>query len=236
MSEPTVSDHTVDPPADGPGPVRTPRTVNVANALTLLRIGLVPVFVLFMIASQMTEPAYRIAAALAFGIASMTDFADGWIARTFNLVTSFGKLADPIADKALTGTAVVLLSVYDALPWWVTAVILVREVGVTLLRLWVARVNVIPASPGGKIKTVLQIVAIGLYILPVQLGWARSAVMAAAVAVTLVTGIDYVARAFRLRRAARSRQAAASVSGSRQASQAARPPVAHSGEPGGGGE
>jgi CDP-diacylglycerol--glycerol-3-phosphate 3-phosphatidyltransferase len=217
MSEPTVSEPAVDPPdgrsassragADGPGPVRAPRTLNVANGLTLLRIVLVPIFVLLMIASQMTEPAYRIAAALAFGIASMTDFADGWIARTFNLVTSFGKLADPIADKALTGTALVLLSIYDALPWWVTIVVLIREIGVTLLRLWVARVNVIPASPGGKIKTVLQIVAIAWYIWPFQAVLASVGpwLMAAAVVVTVVTGADYVVRVLRIRRAAAGR-------------------------------
>ena len=228
MSEPTVSEPAVDPPdrrpanpraepdgrsassraeADGPGPVRAPRTLNVANGLTLLRIVLVPIFVLLMIASEMTEPAYRIAAALAFGIASMTDFADGWIARTFNLVTSFGKLADPIADKALTGTALVLLSIYHALPWWVTIVVLIREIGVTLLRLWVARVNVIPASPGGKIKTVLQIVAIAWYIWPFQavLATVGPWLMAAAVVVTVVTGADYVVRVLRIRRAAAGR-------------------------------
>ena len=182
--------------------MRTPGVINVANALTLLRIVLVPIFVIFMIASQMTEPAYRIAAALAFGIASMTDFADGWIARTYNLVTSFGKLADPIADKVLTGTALVLLSAYDALPWWVTIVILVREVGVTLLRLWVARVNVIPASPGGKVKTVLQIVAIAWYIWPFTgiLAHVGPWLMAVAVVVTIATGIDYVVRVSRVRR------------------------------------
>jgi CDP-diacylglycerol--glycerol-3-phosphate 3-phosphatidyltransferase len=187
--------------------VRAPRTLNVANGLTLLRIVLVPIFVLLMIASEMTEPAYRIAAALAFGIASMTDFADGWIARTFNLVTSFGKLADPIADKALTGTALVLLSIYDALPWWVTIVVLIREIGVTLLRLWVARVNVIPASPGGTIKTVLQIVAIAWYIWPFQAVLASVGpwLMAAAVVVTVVTGADYVVRVLRIRRAAAGR-------------------------------
>jgi len=217
MSEPTVSEPAVDPPdgrsassraeADGPGPVRAPRTLNVANGLTLLRIVLVPIFVLLMIASEMTEPAYRIAAALAFGIASMTDFADGWIARTFNLVTSFGKLADPIADKALTGTALVLLSIYHALPWWVTIVVLIREIGVTLLRLWVARVNVIPASPGGKIKTVLQIVAIAWYIWPFQAVLAAVGpwLMAAALVVTVVTGADYVVRVLRIRRAAAGR-------------------------------
>ena len=187
--------------------MRAPRTLNVANGLTLLRIVLVPIFVLFMIASGMTDPAYRIAAALAFGIASMTDFADGWIARTFNLVTSFGKLADPIADKALTGTALVLLSIYHALPWWVTIVVLIREIGVTLLRLWVARVNVIPASPGGKIKTVLQIVAIAWYIWPFQAVLASVGpwLMAAAVVVTVVTGADYVVRVLRIRRAAAGR-------------------------------
>jgi CDP-diacylglycerol--glycerol-3-phosphate 3-phosphatidyltransferase len=205
MSEPAVSDAGVDPIPDGPGPPRTPPTVNLANALTVLRIGLVPVFVLLMVASQLVEPAYRIAAALAFGVASLTDFADGWIARTFNQVTSFGKLADPIADKALTGTALVLLSGYDVLPWWVTIVILIREVGVTLLRLWVARFDVIPASPGGKVKTVLQILAIAWYIWPFTGAWAAVGpwLMAIALVVTVVTGVDYVIRAVRIRRAAR---------------------------------
>jgi CDP-diacylglycerol---glycerol-3-phosphate 3-phosphatidyltransferase len=192
MTEPAVSRSTVE----------RARLVNVANFLTVLRIGLVPVFVIFMIASGMTSPAYRIAAALAFGCASLTDFADGWIARTFDQVTSFGKVADPIADKALTGTALVLLSAYNALPWWVTVVILVREVGVTVLRFWVIRHGVIAASRGGKAKTVLQILAIGWYIWP--FGSTLAAIgpwlMGAAVIVTVVTGIDYVVRALRLRR------------------------------------
>jgi CDP-diacylglycerol--glycerol-3-phosphate 3-phosphatidyltransferase len=114
----------------------------------------------------MTSSPYRMAAAVAFAVASVTDFADGWIARTFNQVTTFGKVADPIADKALTGTALVLLSLYDALPWWVTVVILARELGVTALRFWVIRHGVIPASRGGKVKTVLQILAIVWYIWP----------------------------------------------------------------------
>lgn len=198
MSEPTVSDAIVTTPADGP----QPRLFNVANALTVLRIVLVPVFVVLMVASGMDRTGYRIAAALAFGVASLTDFADGWIARTFNQVTSFGKVADPIADKALTGTALVLLSFYHALPWWVTAVILVRELGVTGLRFWVLRHGVMAASRGGKAKTVLQITAIAWYIWPfgpvlAQVGpW----LMLVAVVVTVVTGIDYVARALRVRR------------------------------------
>jgi len=183
------------------GPVRVP-LVNFANALTVLRIGLVPVFVAFMIASQMTRPGWRVAAAVAFVAASLTDFADGWIARTFHLVTSFGKVADPIADKALTGTALVLLSVYDALPWWVTLVILARELGVTLLRFWVIRRGVIPASRGGKAKTALQILAIGWYIWPFPPAIAAVGpwLMGAAVVVTVATGIDYVLRALRMRR------------------------------------
>jgi CDP-diacylglycerol--glycerol-3-phosphate 3-phosphatidyltransferase len=184
--------------------VRKPALVNVANGLTVLRIVLVPVFVILMVASQLTDPAYRIAAALVFGVASLTDLADGWIARAFNQVTSFGKVADPIADKALTGTALLMLSVYGVLAWWVTVVILVREIGVTLLRLWVLRYGVIPASRGGKVKTVLQILAIGWYILPFPPAVAAVGpwLMGAAVVVTVATGADYVLRALRLRRAA----------------------------------
>ena len=207
MTDPAVRRIPVQPsPApDGPGRRdRPPPLVNVANGLTMLRLVLVPVFVVLMVASQLTDPGYRIAAAVAFGVASFTDLADGWIARTFDQVTSFGKVADPIADKALTGTALVLLSAYNAVPWWVTIVILVREFGVTLLRLWVLRYGVIPASRGGKVKTVLQIAAIAWYIWPFPARVAAVApwLMAAAFAVTVVTGADYVVRALRLRRAA----------------------------------
>jgi CDP-diacylglycerol--glycerol-3-phosphate 3-phosphatidyltransferase len=178
--------------------------VNAANALTLLRIVLVPLFVVLMVASDMDRPGYRVAAALAFIVASLTDFADGWIARSFNQITSFGKVADPIADKALTGTALVLLSVYGELSWWVTVVILVRELGVTALRFWVIHTAVLPASRGGKVKTVLQILAIAWYIWPFPDGlvWVGVVLMAAAVVVTVVTGVDYVIRVVRVRRMA----------------------------------
>jgi CDP-diacylglycerol---glycerol-3-phosphate 3-phosphatidyltransferase len=205
MNEPAVGEPAVtDPRVSGPGALRRVPLVNVANALTVLRIVLVPVFVIFMAASEMTRPGYRIAAALAFAAAALTDFADGWIARAFNLVTSFGKVADPIADKALTGTALVLLSVYGALPWWVTAVILVRELGVTALRFWVIRYGVIPASRGGKAKTALQLLAITWYIwpFPAALATVGPWLMMLAVIVTVVTGVDYVIRALRLRRSA----------------------------------
>jgi CDP-diacylglycerol--glycerol-3-phosphate 3-phosphatidyltransferase len=177
---------------------------NVANALTVVRLVLIPVFVIFVVASELTDPALRIAAAVTFGIASVTDLADGWIARRWQLVTSFGKVADPIADKALTGTALVLLSVYDALPWWVTILILIREVGITLLRFWVIRYEVLAASRGGKVKTALQILAITWYLWPFPSGLAAVGhwIMGAALIVTLVSGVDYVVSVLRMRRAA----------------------------------
>jgi CDP-diacylglycerol--glycerol-3-phosphate 3-phosphatidyltransferase len=184
------------PPAP-PGGVPQPGVLNVANALTVLRLLLVPVFVLFLLAGG---TGWRIGALAVFLVASVTDLLDGRIARQRGLITDFGKIADPIADKALTGAALVTLSVQGELPWWVTAVILAREVGVTALRFWVIRHGVIAASRGGKIKTLLQVLAISLYVLPGPPGAAREVVMGLAVVVTLVTGADYAVRAVRLRR------------------------------------
>ena len=176
--------------------------VNAANALTALRLVLVPVFVALVIISEMTHPGWRIAACLTFAFASATDLADGWIARRFKLVTAVGKVADPIADKALTGAALVLLSWYDLLPWWVTLLILAREFGVTLIRFWVIRFGVIAASRGGKAKTALQILAIVWYLWPVPAAaaWVGPWIMGIALVVTVITGLDYVVRALRLRR------------------------------------
>ena len=178
--------------------------VNAANALTALRLILIPVFIAFTVTSQLTHAGWRIAACLAFGFASLTDFVDGWIARRFELVTAFGKVADPIADKALTGTALVLLSAYGRLPWWVTVVILAREIGVTLLRFWVIRYGVIAASRGGKAKTALQVLAIAWYLWPFPPALAAVGpwIMATAVVVTVATGLDYALRALRMRREA----------------------------------
>ena len=176
--------------------------VNAANALTALRLVLVPVFAASVVVSGMTHAGWQLAACLIFVVASVTDLVDGWIARRFKLVTSVGKVADPIADKALTGAALVLLSWYDRLPWWVTVVILVRELGITALRFWVIRHGVIAASRGGKIKTALQILAITWYLLPMPAALAPVGpwIMGAAVVVTVVTGFDYIAQALRLRR------------------------------------
>ena len=179
---------------------------NIANAITVLRLLLVPVFAVVLFHGDGHQTGWRIGAWGVFAVASFTDRLDGELARKRGLVTEFGKLADPIADKALIGTALVGLSVLDDLAWWVTVVMLVREVGVTLLRFWVIRHGVIPASRGGKVKTLLQGVAIGLYVLPLS-GWLHEVavvVLGAAIALALITGGDYVARAVRLRRAAQA--------------------------------
>jgi len=182
-------------------PQQTVKVVNLANGLTVLRMALVPVFAVALLYADGEETGARVLAWVIFAIAVVTDHFDGEIARRRGLITNFGKLADPIADKALTGTALVGLSVLGELPWWVTVVILGREVGVTLLRFWVIRHGVIPASRGGKLKTLVQAIAIGLYILPLSgvLGTVRWSVMAVAVVLTVVTGLDYVARAVTLR-------------------------------------
>jgi CDP-diacylglycerol---glycerol-3-phosphate 3-phosphatidyltransferase len=179
---------------------------NIANAITVLRLLLVPVFAVVLFHGDGHQTGWRVGAWGVFAVASFTDRLDGELARKRGLVTEFGKLADPIADKALIGTALVGLSVLDDLAWWVTAVMLVREVGVTVLRFWVIRHGVIPASRGGKVKTLLQGVAIGLYVLPLS-GWLHEVavvVLGAAIALALITGGDYVARAIRLRRAAQA--------------------------------
>lgn len=185
--------------------------LNIANLLTVLRLVLVPFFLLALFLDGGGSAGARVVAFLVFALAALTDRVDGQIARSRGLVTSFGTIADPIADKALTGAGLVGLSVLGELPWWVTVVIAVRELGVTLLRFWVIRHGVIPASRGGKLKTLLQTVAIGLYVLPVGgVGHLVGVVvMAAALAVTLVTGVDYVVRALRLR--ATGRRAAAAT-------------------------
>ena len=179
----------------------TPRAsvANVANVLTGIRMALVPVFLLALFAGDGHETRWRIIAFVIFAAAVITDRVDGALARSFDLVTEFGKLADPIADKALIGAALIGLSLLGDLPWWVTIVILVREIGVTILRFAVLRRGVIPASRGGKLKTLVQALAIGLFVLPLSGAWLTGAwvLMWAAVVLTVVTGLDYVVSALR---------------------------------------
>ncbi len=192
-----------------------PPLLNAANILTMARLALVPVFLGALFAGPDPSWNWRITAFVVFAVACVTDRVDGEVARKYGLVTDFGRIADPIADKALIGGALIGLSILGELAWWVTVVIAVREVGVTLLRFWVIRHGVIPASRGGKLKTLVQAIAIGLYVL--RLGDAAQtvsqAVMVVAVVLTVVTGVDYVVRAVRLRsKGIRVQQAAARLS------------------------
>ena len=175
------------------------RVTNLANVLTLLRLVLVPVFLLALFAGNGHETVSRIAAFVVFAVAVITDKVDGALARNYGMVTEFGTMADPIADKTLIGAALIGLSMLGDLPWWVTVVILAREVGITVLRFVVLRRGVIPASRGGKLKTLVQAVAIGLFVLPLSGSWlvVASVVMAVAIVLTLVTGVDYVVSAAR---------------------------------------
>ncbi len=175
---------------------------NIANMLTMLRLLLVPVFVLLLFADGGHDPKWRSVAWASFAVAMITDLFDGEIARRKGLVTDFGKIADPIADKAIMGAALIGLSVLGDLPWWVTIVILARELGITLMRFWVIRYGVIPASRGGKLKTLTQGIAVGMYVLELT-GWlatARAVLMAFAVLLTLGTALDYIGQAVRMRR------------------------------------
>ncbi|HEU0213148.1 MAG TPA: CDP-diacylglycerol--glycerol-3-phosphate 3-phosphatidyltransferase [Jiangellaceae bacterium] len=179
-----------------------PSAWNLANALTVLRLLLVPLLGWLLLREGGEDGPSRVAAFVTFSVAMVTDRVDGELARRRGLVTDFGKIADPIADKALTGTAFVGLSLLGELPWWVTVVVLAREIGITALRLVVIRHGVMPAGRGGKLKTGLQGLALGLYLLPLPSSWhpVEVAAMAVAVVATVVTGIDYAAQAVRMRR------------------------------------
>lgn len=168
--------------------------INLANALTTMRLLLVPVFLLALFAEDGHDAKTRIAAFVIFAVAIVTDRLDGALARNYGMVTEFGTLADPIADKALIGAALIGLSMLGDLWWWVTVLVLAREIGITVLRFAVLHRGVIPASRGGKLKTLVQAVGIGLLVLPLTGPWLVAAwvVMTAAVVLTVVTGVDYV--------------------------------------------
>lgn len=189
------------PDVTAPAQIRPVPLLNIANILTMVRIVLVPVFLAALFVGDGHDTTWRIAATVVFAIASITDRIDGQLARKYGLVTDFGKLADPIADKALIGAALVGLSMLGDLSWWVTGIIAAREIGITVLRFAVLRHGVIPASRGGKLKTLVQALAIGLYLLPLTGGWTTAAavVMALAVLLTVVTGVDYLVQSVRLR-------------------------------------
>ena len=190
-----------------------PSNWNLPNLLTVVRILLVPVFLVLLVGQGGVDPAWRVGAFVVFIVAMFTDWIDGTLARRWNMITDFGKIADPIADKALMAAALIGLWVVGTLPLWVPVIILVREFGITVLRFVIIRWVVLPASKGGKLKTVLQTLAIGLMLLgtPVLVwvpalfvAWTVVAwiAMSAAIVVTLVTGIDYCVKSYRLVREA----------------------------------
>ena len=183
-----------------------PSNLNVPNALTVLRIVMVPVF-LVVLFSHPDDFGWRLAATAVFVVAILTDLADGHIARKYNLVTDFGKLWDPVADKALTGAAFIALGVLGELSWIIIVLILLREWGITWLRAAIAKHGIMAANKGGKLKTVTQSVALILYLpgrenLPEWLSVVALVIMILALALTLVTGITYIFSAMKIRREA----------------------------------
>jgi CDP-diacylglycerol--glycerol-3-phosphate 3-phosphatidyltransferase len=177
--------------------------VNLPNALTLGRILAVPGVTAVLLTSG-ASVAGRLLAVGLFAAACLTDLIDGWLARRWDQVTAFGVMADPVADKALVGAAMVTLSLLGEVPWWATLVVLGREAAVTAVRLLVLRHGLLPATRGGKLKCLTQNLAVVLYVLPLPpVGQSvRLPVLLLAVVCTIVTGLDYLARAVRLRCAA----------------------------------
>ena len=193
-------------PAATPVPTPAPSSWNIANALTMVRILLVPVYGWLLLAGSGHNATMRWWAAAVFVIATATDRVDGDIARSRGLITNFGKIADPIADKALMSMAFIGLASLGDLPWWITVVVLVREWGVTAMRFVVIRHGVMPAGRGGKVKTALQSLGLTLFTLPLTTFpgsdvWQLVAwlVLGLAVLVTVVTGLDIAYKAHRLR-------------------------------------
>jgi CDP-diacylglycerol--glycerol-3-phosphate 3-phosphatidyltransferase len=176
---------------------------NVANIITIVRILLAPVFVYLLLLDNGDMGAVRWLAAVLFIVAIATDGIDGYIARSRNLVTDLGVLLDPIADKILTLSALVVLSILGELWWWVTVIIVVRELGITIWRLVVVTKVVVPASKTGKLKTLAQAVAISLFLVPLAsvLGdwvlWVNWVAMAIAFVLTVYSGIEYLVQARR---------------------------------------
>jgi CDP-diacylglycerol--glycerol-3-phosphate 3-phosphatidyltransferase len=189
--------------SNGEGPASI---ANIANIITVVRILLTPLFFWMLLADNGANGTLRWIAAATFVIVIATDALDGYLARSRRLVSNVGIILDPIADKALTGAALIGLSILGELWWWVTIVILVREIGITVFRFSVLRRRVIPASRGGKAKTVAQAVAISLFLFPFAalvsdsvnvVTWINWAAMAVALALTVLSGLDYIRAAIK---------------------------------------
>ena len=171
--------------------------MNLPNALTVFRILALPFCAWALFKEGGEDPTWQIIAWTSFFLLGLTDILDGRIARKRNQVSSFGAILDPIADKAFIGTALIGLSILGKLPWWVTAIILFREIGITILRFAVIKRQVIAANRGGKIKSLLQNFSVGFYILPLpeSLYLPRDILLGVAIVITLTTGLDYLRNA-----------------------------------------
>lgn len=174
---------------------------NVANLVTVARILCAPVFVWLILDFPHGPHRWLALVLFVFGVSS--DGLDGYLARSRNLGTNLGVLLDPIADKVLIGGALVALSMVGELPWWVTVVILVREIGITVFRMAIVHREIHAASWGGKVKTFVQSIAVALALAPFGAlvgDWIyelNAIVMATALALTVATGIEYLWKAAR---------------------------------------
>jgi len=181
---------------------------NIANILTMLRCVMVPLLVVLAILYPDTVPG-RLLVAAVFVLAMITDFVDGHLARSRNLITDFGKIMDPIADKAITGAALIMLSVWEYVPWWMTVLILVREIGITVMRFTILKYGALPANMAGKAKTMVQSIAITFCLIPFELWWSPArwtglALVLLAVVLTVWSGLVNLKDGLRLRREALS--------------------------------
>ena len=169
------------------------RFLNLPNSLTILRVLLLPVCAYALFKNGGDDTTWRVIAWTLFFIVGLSDILDGKLARDRNQITEFGKLLDPIADKAMLATAAIGLSILGLLSWWVTAILLFREIAVTVLRFAVIKDGVIPASKGAKLKTFFQSFGVGFYILPLPtwLHIPRDIFMAVAIYLTISTGVAY---------------------------------------------
>ncbi|HLQ79824.1 MAG TPA: CDP-diacylglycerol--glycerol-3-phosphate 3-phosphatidyltransferase [Brachybacterium sp.] len=179
---------------------------NIANILTVVRCAMVPLLVVLAALEADSVPG-RLLVAGVFVLAMITDFADGHLARSRNLITDFGKIMDPIADKAMTGAALIMLSVWEYVPWWMTILILVREIGITVMRFTILKYGALPANLAGKAKTMVQTIAITFCLIPFEVWWSPArwiglALMALAVVLTVWSGLVNLKDGLRLRREA----------------------------------
>ena len=164
------------------------------NTLTVTRILLIPsgVYTLFYDGGE--NSTFQLISYAIFFTLGMTDIVDGRWARQSNRITPLGTFLDPVADKALIGAAMISLSILDRFPWWITILILTREIGITLFRILVIKNGVIPASKGGKLKTLMQNFGVGFFILPLPswLDWFKYGFISVAIILTITSAYDYL--------------------------------------------